>query len=468
MTVISKIESIKRGHGSPERPLAGELWAADSLPDFPAHHEEGNYDPTYEKVDYARYYDRDYAKQEHERIWLKSWVQACREEDLPAIGDRLPLQVGPVSFFLVRTGADSFKAFYNSCIHRGTMLCMKHESGDAIRCPFHAWEFKLDGSLQYVPSHWDFKMVTPKNGALREVKLGRWGGFLFINADPEAPPLDDVLGVIPKHFAAFDLANRYTAGHFRKTVKANWKLTQEAFMESYHVVGTHSAAIPFSGDTQSQYDIYESGEAHIGRQLTPGGHPSMHAAPEVTPAESILGAAQFLRDMHHPDAELPELDLSQPVRPQVAAWFRGLESARLGRPCTLPDGIMLDSPLYFMFPQTSVWLSEALPFAYSFLPHESDPELSYMEVRILKHWPEDEARPEPAERIDVAADEVVFDKAPVFGFLGMVFDQDFENLPKVQGGVRSADPARHYAQLGDYQEFVIKRFHELLDEKMAG
>ena len=468
MTVINKIESIKRGHGSPERPLAGELWAADSFPDFPANREHGNYDPTYDRVDYSRYYDRDYAKKEFDRVWLKSWVQACREEDIPEVGDRVPLQVGPVSFFVVRTGKDSFNAFYNSCTHRGTMLCTKHDSGDVIRCPFHAWEFKLDGTLQYVPSHWDFKMVNPRNGALREVKVGRWGGFLFINADPDAPALDEVLGVLPRHFEPFDLANRYTAGHFRKLVKANWKLTQEAFMESYHVVGTHAAAIPFSGDTQSQYDIYEEGEAHIGRQLTPGGHPSMHAEPEVTTADAILGAAQFLRDMHYADAELPDIDRSQPVRPQVAAWFRGLESKRLGRPCTLPDGIMLDSPLYFMFPQTSVWLSEALPFAYSFLPHPSDPQLSYMEVRMLKHYPEGQPRPKPVEMIEVASDENVFDRAPVFGFLGAVFDQDFENLPNVQGGARSADPARHYAQLGDYQEFVIKRFHELLDEKMAG
>lgn len=467
MTAISKIGSIKRGHGSPERQLAGELWALDTYPDFAARTDEGNYDPTYDKIDYRRYYDRDYARHEHENVWMKSWILVCREEDLPEVGDRQPISVGPVSFFVIRTEADSFKAFFNSCTHRGTQLCSAPESGTGIRCPFHAWEWKIDGTLSYIPSHWDFKMVNPKNGSLREIRVGRWGGFVYINADPEAPELLDALGIIPKHFATFELHNRYTAGHFRKLVRANWKLSQEAFMESYHVIGTHSNAIAFSGDTQAQYDIFEDGAGHIGRQLTPGGHPSMHAPPEASVANAILGAAQFLRDMHYPDEELPEIDPSRPVRPQVAAWFRDLETARLGRTCTFPDGIMLDSPLYFVFPQSCFWLSEALPFVYSFLPHDSDPELSYMEVRMMKLFPEGTERPKSAPRIEVAPDQNVADEAKAFGFLGNVFDQDYENLPLVQAGVRSADPARHYAQLGEYQEFVIKRFHELLDEAMS-
>ena len=202
-------------------------------------------------------------------------------------------------------------------------------------------------------------------------------------------------------------------------------------------------------------------------ELTPGGHPSMHAGPDVTTAEAILGSAMFIRDMHFPDATLPELDPALAVRPQVANWFRQQESARLGRPCTLPDGIVLDSPLYFLFAQSSVWLSEGLPFSYSFFPHESDPQLSYMEVRMLKHFPEAGGRPPPVECVEVGPDDSVFEKATAFGFLGAVFDQDFENLPRVQIGVRSASPLRSYAQLGSYQEFVIKQFHQLLDERMA-
>jgi phenylpropionate dioxygenase-like ring-hydroxylating dioxygenase large terminal subunit len=459
-------KDIKRGHGSEERPVAAELWARDTHPQHPAR-EEGNYEPTYDRIEYSRYYDPDFARLEHEKIWMKSWLMACREEDIPNVGDRIPFNVGRVSFMIVRSDTNTIKAFYNSCLHRGTKLCAKRDNVTRMRCPYHAWEWKLDGSLSYIPSHWDFRMVTPKNGALREVKVGRWGGFVFINADPDSPPLEKALGVLPRHFEQFDIANRYTVAHFRRLVRANWKLTQEAFMESYHVVGTHPNALPFSGDTQSKYDIFDDGVAHIGRQITPSGIPSMHSPPSVSPADAILGAAQFVRDMHYPNAELPKLDATKPVRPQVAEWYRKLETERLGRPCTLPDALLIDSTLYFVFPHTTFWLSESLPFFYRFMPHESDPEMSYFEVRMLKHYPSGTERPPASPMIDIGPDEWVNNKAPAFGFLAAVFDQDLENLPMIHEGVRSADPQRHYAQLGDYQEFIVKRWHEIIDEMLA-
>lgn len=459
---------IKRGHGSDDRKLAADLWALDTYPDHPAAHEDGNYDPSYDRVGYERYYDADYAKAEFDKIWMKSWVVAAREEDVPEVGDRVSFDMGPRSFMIVRTAPNSFKAFFNSCLHRGAQLCVGKQGGDVVRCPYHAWEWNVDGTLKYIPSHWDFGMMNEGNAKLREVRMERWGGFIFINCDDDAAPLAEALSIMPRHFELFATEQRYTAAHFRRLVPANWKAAQEAFMESYHVVGTHPNAIPFSGDTQTQYDVYEFGNTgHIGRQLTPGGHPSMHADEAVTTADAILGAVTFLKEMHFPGAEMPVLDHDQPVRPQVAAWFRDLESKRLGRPCTLPDGVIIDSPLYFMFPGNTLWLSEALPFFYSFVPHASDPEKCWFEVRMLKHYPQGADRPEASERIEIAEDEWVADKAPAFGFLAAVFDQDLQNLPLVQKGMRSADPKRFYAQLGDYQEFIVKRWHEVIDDMMA-
>ena len=107
MTVRSE---IKRGHGSAERPLAGILWARDShQPEAPALVAHGDYEPDNRHIDYSRYWDPEWAKAEIEGVWKKSWLFTCREEDIPDVGDRLPLQVGPLSYFVVRTGADEFK-----------------------------------------------------------------------------------------------------------------------------------------------------------------------------------------------------------------------------------------------------------------------------------------------------------------------------------------------------------------------
>src|SRR4051794_12638726 len=104
---------IQRGYGTEERPLTRDLWARDSRAPIRAMREDGNYDPDYANVDYSRYYDPAFAQREMEHLWLKSWLFACREEDLPEVGDRVPLHIGSRSFMIIRSGADEFKAFFN-------------------------------------------------------------------------------------------------------------------------------------------------------------------------------------------------------------------------------------------------------------------------------------------------------------------------------------------------------------------
>lgn len=467
MTGTTTTRELQRGYGSDERPVTRVLWDRDpAMPDA-AMTEMGNFEPERETVDYKRYYDPEYARAEFDKIWMKSWIYAAREEDLPNVGDRLPFQMGSKSFLLIRSGADEFKAFYNSCIHRGTQLCHKSESGEKIVCPFHAWEWKIDGSISYIPSHWDFRHVTPKNGGLREVKLARWGGFLFINCDPDAGDLVDALNVLPKHFADFAPERRYTAAHYRKLIKANWKVTQEAFLEAYHVVGTHPEAMPFNGDSQSQYEIWASEGGNVGRLVTPSAVPSMLAPADASPFVAAMASAQIIANWHYPDAEMPNFDPAQDLRAQLGAWHRKVYEEKYGRPNQVPDAVMIDSTLYHLYPNMTLWLSEFIPFAYQFLPHETDPEMSYFDVRMLMPVAEGQPAPASSPRIDLDADEEVAAKAPAFQFLATVFDQDMHNLPLIQRGIRSADPARNHAVLGRYQEMIIQHWNDLHDSLMS-
>ena len=457
---------VQRGYGNKERPVIGELWARDSMAPNSAMNARGDYEPSNRSIDYRRYYDPDHFAQEIEKIWLKQWLVACRDEDVPQVGDRVPLNVGTHSYFIVRSGEDEFKAFYNSCLHRGTLLCAQQGSGSSIRCPYHGWEWGVDGRLKKIPSHWDFEEITKLNGSLPEIKLGRWGGFIFINADPHAPPLEDALGVLPLHFKDFAPERRYTRARYRKLVRANWKATQEAFQESYHLYATHPEGVPFNGDSQSQYDIFTTSMGAIGREAVPSGVPSMHADSSATPAAAAMVFAEVARAWHYPTAELPSIDPAGDVRAQLGKWARHAYELTYGRPMNQPDAVMLDSTLYFMYPQFTIWLSEAVPFVYQFLPHESDPNYSYFDVRLLTPYAEGQPRPPAAPMIEIGEDESIFEKAPGFGFLGMIFDQDMGNLPLVQKGLKAADPAHPCARLGAYQEGLIQHWHELYDRDL--
>lgn len=461
---------IREGLGNEQRPLAKDLLARDSVQSSPVVTAKGNFLP--EKIDIGleRYYDRDYARQEYERIFLKTWQLAAREEDIPNVGDREPFNVGPGSFIIVRSGLDEFKAFFNSCRHRGTMLCTKKESGDTIRCPVHGWEWKSNGALLKIPSWWDFPDVTRLNGGLREARVGRWGGYIFINADPDAPSLEEELGVIPEHFASFDAANRYTWLRLRKLIRANWKAGQEPFQEAYHVTETHKMhAAAIVGDTQSEYAIWKSGprQVGVGRVVTPSGVPSLNAGPEnsmVTAANLwIKGISAFL----YPGEEPIEVDPQGDTRKQMADWHRAMQLKHYNRAVEAPDTVMIDVDVYYLFPNTLLHLSEMLPYTFSFTPHPTDPEMCYMDLRVLLPCPVGKPRPAASAPIELGPDEPVPEKVPELNFQAMVLQQDIDNMELIQRGVKAADPRHRFSHLARYQEAVIRHWHATYDEYMA-
>ncbi|MFT4054506.1 MAG: aromatic ring-hydroxylating dioxygenase subunit alpha [Novosphingobium sp.] len=455
-----------RGYGSDERPLLGALWSRDTAPND-AVRALGDYEPDNRQIDYRKYHDPAFFKAELDTIWSRQWLLACREEDIPEVGDRVPLNIGPHSYFIVHHAQGEFKAFHNSCLHRGTMLCKGKEQAATIRCPYHAWEWNNDGRLKRIPSHWDFPQITRLNGALPEVKLERWGGFIFINADPDALPLADALGPVPEHFKDFAPEKRYTKARFRKLVHANWKTTQEAFQESYHVYATHPEGVPFTGDSQSQYDIFLTPMGAVGRESVPSAVPSMHADSSATALAAAMAAAQVQQLWHYPEASLPEIDPTHDIRAQLGDWARSAYEQAYGRKTAQPDAVMIDSPLYFVYPHSTFWLSEAVPFVYQFLPHETDPDYCYFDVRLLMPWREGEPRPPAAEPIVIGEHESIMEKAPAYSFLAMIFDQDMSNLPLVQRGLKAADPKAPHSRLGAYQESIIQTWHELIDRDIA-
>lgn len=463
------LSNIKRGQASAVSPLVSDLFAADTGVLGPGLSARGSYIPEPRKISVSRYFDPAFAALERERLWKKVWQFACREEDIPNVGDRIPYTVGELSYFVVRSGPNEFRAFNNACLHRGTRLCDGLGSGDSFRCPFHAWEWNLDGSLRNIPSRWDFPGVKDSDYRLREVKVGTWGGFVFINPDPNAGPLSEALGVLPEHFSNIPAENRFTAFHIRKKVRANWKTVMEAFLEAYHVIETHTDSMPFTGDASTQYDIWDDGKSHISRLITPLGIPSPHLGDEASAVEAANLTFQVFA-MGMPGVTAPTVDPASPLPPraQVAAWRRQMMTAGLGCDVsTWPDAAMVDSVEYHMFPNFCPWYGDGLPLVYRFLPYGSDPNESTMEVRFTAPLPGGGApRPPSAPVIELGFDDA-FNVSKEIGLLAHIFEQDMSNIPRVQAGMKAMADAHDFITLGRYQEQRITHFHEVLDKTLG-
>lgn len=457
-----------RGASSRVSPLAGELLRVDSIPLELALRSSGNHVPRGRRIRFDRFLDTAFAAREKERLWKRVWQVACREEDIPEVGDRVVYAVADLSFVIVRSAETQFRAFRNACLHRGTRLCDGAGSGDSLRCPFHGWEWDLEGALRNVPSRWDFPDVTPEGYRLPQVKVGTWDGFVFINPDPDATPLARVLGVLPDHFSQWRFADRFTAVHVRKLVRANWKITLEAFLEAYHVIETHADSLGFTGDSSTQYDIWDDGISHVSRLITPSVVPSPHlgddASIEVAANEAFEAYAMAI-----PGMKAPKFDRASPfsARAQVAAWRRATLGATFGRDfSSRSDAAMLDSIQYFMFPNFCPWWGEGLPLVYRFLPFGNDPAQSIMEIRLMLPVPESGPRPPSAPVRQIGFDESIREVSEI-GILARIFEQDMGNLPRIQAGLSAAADERAFETLGRYQEQRILHFHEVLDRTLG-
>jgi phenylpropionate dioxygenase-like ring-hydroxylating dioxygenase large terminal subunit len=390
----------------------------------------------------SRYVSREFHELEKEKVWKRAWQMACREEDVPEVGDTCVYDICDVSILIVRSAPDRIQAFYNACLHRGRQLREADGPTHELRCPFHGFCWNLDGSLKQVPCEWDFPHVQHDEWGLPEVQVGTWGGFVFINMDPDCEPLESFLGELPSHFEKWPLEQRYKSVHVARIFPTNWKVVQEAFMEAFHVVATHPQLLAGIGDANSQYDW----SGNFSRAITPNGTPSPHLSWE--PTEQEMFDAMSDRRLDEP----PFVTLTEGMT------ARGV-SVLGDKADGLSDAELADSIYYTLFPNFHPWAAYNR-IVYRFRPYEDRHDMSIMECMFLEPYDESQPKP-PAVPIHWLGVDQDWTDAEELGLLARVFNQDTFNLPKVQKGLSSL---RKDITLANYQETKLRHFHWLLSQ----
>jgi phenylpropionate dioxygenase-like ring-hydroxylating dioxygenase large terminal subunit len=414
-----------------------------------------------ENLTVDRYFTQEYHDLEMERMWSRVWQMACREEEIPEVGDNMVYDIGDWSFIIVRDAENSIKAFKNACLHRGTQLRAEDGSVTQFRCPFHGWTWNLDGSLKEIPCRWDFPKVIDEAFHLPEVKVGTWGGFVFINPDENCQPFEDYLGVLPQQMKLWPLQDRAIVANVRKVIRCNWKVTQEAFMESYHVLATHPQALAYLGDANSQYDIWGD---HVSRQLNTQAVASPHLGEAVS--QQAIADAMLMDLGHAGEGNLLRVPDGMTARQVIAKGVQDSLGPALGTDLShLTISETLDTIEYFLFPNFHPWANITVPLVYRFRPNGNDPDSSIMDVLVMRPCAKDRPRPEPAP-LHILRDDELFSDAPELGGLGAVFDQDTSNLERLQIGLKAAK--KPGITLGNYQEARIRHIHQTLDKYLAG
>lgn len=310
---------------------------------------------------------------EKEKLFKKEWIIVAREEQIAKPGDYTTLRVVNEPILLTRDKGGKVNAFYNVCRHRGVEVAFKSGNKRNFSCPYHGWVYNLEGALLDAPMMEAAADFDKSQTNLQRVACDTWGGFIFINLDPEAPPMREKLGAYLDKMAFLKMEDCETADVWDFIGPCNWKLIIENVMDAYHVALLHATTLGKVWDNDSlKIDMMDDGVSYI-----------EFANPTLTPD----GKSRF--------GNLPWL-------PELGEMFANSLS--------LPPNTM-------MFGRCdSMYIFHAMPLSAGTV---------HMQVKLL--LPKQHASlPDYAERV-----------APYAGFMRAILEEDKEMLVSMQANVSS-------------------------------
>lgn len=246
------------------------------------------------------YTDAEVYAAEQARLWTRAWVYVGHESQIPAVGDYYATEIAGQSLILLRKSAQDVVVLMNRCAHKGSQLVHERQGncGKVLRCPYHAWTYRLDGSLLSIPLKNDYEGTNLSScpsgkGLSSPGAFKNYKGFVFVRISEEGSGFDSYFG---EALSTLDnMVARAPDGELsvlgpplRNRIDCNWKLYLENVNDTVHPISTHESAataakevaqtLPESGDTVlameqllpfgAGYSFY----SEMGARVLPHGH----------------------------------------------------------------------------------------------------------------------------------------------------------------------------------------------------
>jgi phenylpropionate dioxygenase-like ring-hydroxylating dioxygenase large terminal subunit len=197
----------------------------------------------------AVYVDPEVFRLEQERIFRRAWLYLAHESEIPAPGDYVLTTLGPEEVIVVRREDRGISVLLNRCAHRGARI-VSAPGGNMrqLRCPYHSWTYRLDGSLIGVPLPEGYSSPHSLPGLTPVPRVESYRGFVFASHSEEGEPLAQFLGALR---SAFDnLVDRSPAGTLtrfggalRLEYRGNWKMFLENALDLVHPGFVHKSSV---------------------------------------------------------------------------------------------------------------------------------------------------------------------------------------------------------------------------------
>jgi len=420
----------------------------------------------------ANYTSSHFAELEAQFLWPRVWQMACREEEIPSVGSFYTYDILDDSITVVRTAPDEIRAYHNSCPHRGRRLTEGYGKAARMHCRFHGWQWDLQGRNLKVVDREDWGgALSDEDTALVPVKVGRWGGWVYINMDPECESLEEFLAPVRPYLDPYELGGlRY---HWRKStiIPCNWKVALEAFNEGYHVQTTHSQLLKYFDDMTTSYAHGRHGmftyiesapmglrSPRIGGPESQDNRPGIHAymvemretLNAISTDHGVVAGERLL-------AEVPAGTNPYEVLGKFAQFMiEDAESQGAVVPVMTPEQMMAGGTDWHLFPNQIMLQMQIGLLGYRARPNGNDPHSCIWDVYSLRRYAPGE---EPKVTLEWNEDLTDVD------FWGKILVQDYENMGDVQRGMRSR--GFRGARTNPKQEVAVSNMHRALHEFIA-
>ncbi len=189
----------------------------------------------------AWYVDPRVAELERLSVFSQTWQLVARTEELKAPGQFISTTVAREPIVAVRGNDGVLRAFYNVCRHHAAAV-VTQPCGHAslLRCPYHGWNYGLDGSLKGMPEFEGVENFDRAQNGLVPIRVETWECFVFINLNNDAAPLGEFLGGLVPRVAPLGVGKLHYFDRRTYDIHCNWKVYVDNYLDGgYHVPHLH-------------------------------------------------------------------------------------------------------------------------------------------------------------------------------------------------------------------------------------
>jgi len=187
------------------------------------------------------YVDTRVAELERQTVFSNTWQIVGRAEQLEKPGQFVSARVAGEPIVVVRGNDNVLRGFFNVCRHHAAAV-VTQPCGQAslLRCPYHGWNYGLDGSLKGMPEFDGVKDFDRQKNGLVPIQADIWEQFVFVNLDPKAAGLREFLGGMVRRFEPRGISKLHYFDSRVYDINCNWKVFVDNYLDGgYHVPHLH-------------------------------------------------------------------------------------------------------------------------------------------------------------------------------------------------------------------------------------